>query len=153
MLAEITAKMEEEFEYLTIQQELGELNETIRVFMVENHQKEIFRDNYKLTLVRRTKGTWNADKLKSLVPKNVWLKITRQTIDPEKIDDLVRQGVLEQKVIGKAFEVRPEKPHVRKYEYKEGESKEDAMAEEAALMAAMSGDKTPKKRGRKSSGT
>jgi hypothetical protein len=65
----------------------------------------------------------------------------------------VRKGELDQKKIGKAYEIKHQKPHLRRYDFKEGQTKEEAMAEEQALVRAMSGEAeeaAPKKRGKKS---
>lgn len=152
-VAEIAEKMEEEYDYLTMQDEVAGLNEAVRLFMVTNDQKFIFRDTYKLTLVKRSSTKWNEKKLRSLIPKNLWLKVTKQVIDPGKIDDLVRAGKLDDKLIAKALVSTPNAPYVQRYAYKEGQSIDDARAEEEALRQQLAQADTaagakPKKRKR-----
>lgn len=141
--------MEEEYDYLTIKAEIPALQDSVKAFMADQDVKNVFRDTYKLTLVRGSSGRWVPDKLKALVPKNVWLKITKLTVDPEKIDDLVRKGDLDRKQIESAYVTTANKPHVRTYEYPKGQDKDAAIAEEMALRQAMGGNDKPKKRGKK----
>lgn len=136
-VAEIEQKMEEEFDYSTMKAEIESLRDAVTTFMSANKVAHVFRDNYKITLVRRTSGRWNPDKLRGLVPKGMWLKITTQTVNGDKIDDLVREGKLDRKVIGKAFEITAQKPHIRVFPYKEGQDADAAAKEEEALRASM----------------
>lgn len=136
-IADIEQQMEEEFDYLTMKDEANQLNEAVRLFMVENDVKHIFRDNYKVTLIRRVTSKWNPDKLRQLVGKATWLKITDQVVSPGKIDDLVRDGKLDERAIAPALESKPTKPFIQRFPYKEGQDKDAAIAEEMALREAM----------------
>jgi hypothetical protein len=140
VIEEIEAVMDEEYGYAENKENLKELESAVETFMAEKDVKNVFRDKYKLTLVRRSRTSWNGDKLKALLPKGMWLKVTRLVVDGDKIDDLVRKGELNSKVIDKALESKPEKPHVRLYPYKEGQDRDDAMNEEKRLMEAMKGE-------------
>lgn len=137
-IADLEQQMEEEFDYLTMKDEVSQLNEAVRLFMVENDVKHVFRDNYKVTLIRRVTSKWNPDKLKKLVGKSTWLKITDHVVSPAKIDDLVREGKLDERAIAPALESTPTKPFIQRFPYKEGQDRDAAMAEESALRAAMS---------------
>lgn len=139
-LDEIEKVMEEEYGYSETKAEVKELTEAIRIFMSSKDVKNVFRDKYKLTLVKRARTSWDGDKLKSLLPKNMFIKVSRLVVDPEKIDDLVRRGEIDSKKIESALVSIPEKPHVRSYPYKEGQDKDDAMDEERRLMDAMQGE-------------
>ncbi len=152
-MREVEQAMEEEYDYLTMRDEVRELNEAVRVFMVENDIKHIFRDTYKITAIRRWNTTWNIDKLKAALPKNMLLKVTKLVVDPGKIDDLVRKGTIKPEQIEKALEQTPVKPHIQRYPYKEGQTADDARAEEAALREELSRSDAarapkPKKRGK-----
>lgn len=132
-IREIEAEMEKEYDYLTIKGEISGLNEAVRLFMIENDVKHVFRDTYKITAIRRWNTSWNPDKLRALLPKAMWLKVTKMVVDPNKIDDLVRQGKIDSKQIEKALEQSPVKPHIQRYPYKEGQDADAARAEEATL--------------------
>lgn len=152
---DLEAEMEEKYDYLTMKQEAADLIEAVRVFMVSANMKHVFRDTYKLTLIRRATTKWNPDKLKNLVGKATWLKITDQVVSPSKIDDLTREGKLDSKLIAPALEQTPTKPFIQRFPYKDGQDKDAAMDEETALRAAMSGEAVAgsaggsKKRGKK----
>lgn len=139
-LEEIEAVMEDEYDYNTTKETLAELQNAVTTFMSSKDVKNVFRDKYKLTLVKRARTSWDGDKLKSLLPKNMFIKVSRLIVDPEKIDDLVRRGEIDSKKIESALVSIPEKPHVRSYPYKEGQDKDDAMDEERRLMEAMQGE-------------
>jgi molybdopterin converting factor small subunit len=148
-LQEIEQMMEEEYDYLTTKEEIAALNVELTRFMNANHVKHVFRDNYKVTLVKRVKTSWDAEKLKAKLPKPIWLKVTKQVLDTEKLDDLVKGGVIKRSEIKDAFVQTDEKPHVRRYPFSEGQTKEDAMKEEQALRQAMRGSQPQKTKGRK----
>lgn len=150
-IRDLEQEMEEQYDYLTMKGEVVSLNEAIRVFMVENDQAHIFRDTYKLTLVRRATTKWDESKLRKLLPKHLWLKVTKQVVDRDKIDDLVREGKVDEKAIAPALVSTPVKPYVQRYPYKEGQTADDAHAEEAALREKLSKEtaakaEKPKKR-------
>lgn len=151
---DLESEMEEQFDYLTMKEEITELENALKGAMTRFDQKHIFRDNYKITLIRGHSTTWNPDKLRKLLPKNLWLKVTKQVIDPGKIDDLVRAGTIKEKAVAPALEQKPKAPYIQRYEYKEGEDKDAAMEEEKAARAALSASDAekgkPAKRGRKS---
>lgn len=136
MIAEAEKVMEEEYEYLTFKAEREALMDAVRIFMLENDVAQVQRPDrgYKLTLRRDWTSRWNPERLRNLVSKNVWLKITKPVIDPDKIDDLVRKGELDRKKIGPAFEQSPKKPYLRRFGLqdeeaaeKEGDALEEAM--------------------------
>lgn len=137
-VADLREYMQEEFGYQDTLDEIDALNNEVKRFMSANDVKHVFRDGYKLTLVRRGSSAWDQVKLKNLLPKSVWLKVTRQVLDPEKLDDLVRTGGVKMKEIKSAYITVPQAPHVRRYDYTEGQTKEDVIAEEAKLREALS---------------
>lgn len=153
-IGQVEAEMEEQYDYLTMKDEVVGLDEAIRVWMAENDQKHVFRDTYKITLIKRWKTEWNPDKLRAALPKALWLKVTKLVVDPNKIDDLVKQGKIKSKDIEKALEQTPVKPHIQRYPYKEGQDADAARAEEQALREQLSDETVaaapkPKKRGKK----
>jgi hypothetical protein len=134
-VAEIENKMEEEYDYLSMKEEIAGLKETLRSFMDKNDHAQIVRPDYQITLVRRSRTNWNETKLKALVPKGVWMKITKLVVDRDKIDDLAREGVIDLDKIAPALESKAEKPYLRWY-HKNGSAGED---EAAALKKALDG--------------
>lgn len=153
-IRQVEQEMEEEYDYLTMKEEVSELNEAVRVFMIENDIKHVFRDTYKITAIRRWNTSWNLTKLRAVLPKGMLLKVTKMVVDPGKIDDLVRAGKIKPDQIEKALEQTPVKPHIQRYPYKEGQTAEQAQAEEAALREQLSKTNAdaapkPKKRGKK----
>jgi hypothetical protein len=133
-LVEIEQLMEEEHDYLTLKKDIGALKAGMLEYMVEYDVAQAPADGGRFSLVRRTRTRWNPDKLKRILSKSQIIKVSRFDIDPEKLDDLVRQGKLDRKKIAPALEQTPEKPHIRWYD----SSDEDAASEEAALKEAMS---------------
>jgi hypothetical protein len=115
MIEAIEVKMEAEYDYLSLQEEVAGLKETLRSFMDKNDHAHVVRPDYKITLVRRSRTSWNEEKLKGLVPKGVWMKITKLVVDRDKIDDLAREGVIDLDKIAPALESKPEKPYLRWY--------------------------------------
>lgn len=130
-ITEIEETMEKEYDYLTTKKEIEELKSALQRFMVQYDQAQIIRPDYKIVVIRRWRRTWNVDKLKAAVGKGMFLKMTKMTVDSDKIDDLVREGKLDEKTIEGAFESKPEKPYLRWYYGSEdaGETEANALAE------------------------
>jgi FtsZ-binding cell division protein ZapB len=133
MVASIMEILNEEYDYAEIQTEIEELKEAIRQWMMENDQAQVVRDDYKISLVRRSRSTWNIDKLKKVLGKGQFLKITRLVVDPDRIDDLVRSGEINGKLIESALEMKPEKPYLRWYHGSEDEGDKEADALKKAM--------------------
>lgn len=127
--------MEEEYDYLTMKKEIASLNEALRQWMVANHQAQVVRDDYKLVLIRRKRTKWNESKLKEILGKSMFLRCTKQVVDTDKIDDLVRKGRIDEKVISPALEEIADKPYIRRYDDTDDEGAADA--ELAAVKEAM----------------
>jgi hypothetical protein len=126
----IEENMEDEFDYLTMKQEIVDLKEELRRFMTANDQAQVIRDDYKIVLIRRMRSSWNVNKLKKVLSKGQYLKIVKMTVDPAKIDDLVRRGDIDEKLIASALEQTPDKPYLRWFY-----GNEDAADTEAAKVA------------------
>jgi hypothetical protein len=138
MIAEAERIMEEKYEYLTFKEEHKALLDAVRDFMDRMDIASIPRPDrgYKLTLRKDWTSRWNPERLKNLVPKSVWLRITTQVVDPDKIDDLVRKGELDRQTIAPAFEQTKKKPYIRRYGLKDEEAAE---REEESFEAALNG--------------
>jgi len=134
-IAECEKMMEEEYDYKTMQQEVKDLKYALTAFMDKNDHAQLIRPDYKVVLVKRSRTIWNEDKLKNLMPKNLWLKVTKLVIDRDAIDDLVREGKIDGDKIAPALESVPDKPYLRWYFSKEGSGE----AEANALQEAMNG--------------
>jgi hypothetical protein len=57
--------------------------------------------------------------LKSLVPKEVWMKITKRVPDPEKIDEAVSEGLISHDQIEAAYFEKMKAPYIRVFGEKE----------------------------------
>jgi hypothetical protein len=134
-IAECEKLMEEEYDYQTMKEELTNLKECLRSFMEKNDHAQLTREGYRIVLVKRSRNSWNESKLKNLLPKGVWLKVTRLVVDRDKIDDLVREGTIDMDKIAPALESKADKPHLRWYFESEG----DGEAEAKSLAEAMNG--------------
>jgi hypothetical protein len=153
-IEDIERDMEEQYDYMTMKEEVGGLNAAITKFMSANDVKHVFRDTYKITVIRGHTTTWNPDRLKKLLPKSLWLKVTKQVVDPNKIDDLVKKGVIKDKLIEDALESKPKAAYIQRYPYKEGQDADAARAEEQALRQQLSREtvaEAPKPKKRKGS--
>lgn len=133
MRAEAERILEEEYDYLTLGAEVDSLKTSIRDFMIDQDVAQAKGDGGHWSLIRRTKTKWNPAKLKKILSKGQMIKVSTFTVDPDKLDDMVRKGKIDKKKIAPALEQTPEKPHIRWFD----SSDEDASAEESALKAAM----------------
>jgi hypothetical protein len=129
---EIEALLEEEYDWLTIQRDIDQLKAALASFMTRNDVAKQITDEGHWSLIRRTRGRWDESKLKERLGKSMWLKITKQVLDTEKLDDMVRKGGIKKEEVKGAYIETPEKPHLRFYA--KGTSNED---EAVALKEAM----------------
>lgn len=134
-IADIEESMEEQYDYKALKQEVSDLKYALTGFMDKNDHAQLIRPDYKIVLVKRSRTSWNEAKLKSLLPKNLWLKVTKLVIDPDKIDDFARKGAIDMDKIAPALESKPDKPHLRWYYGKEGEGDKEAAELEKVLNA------------------
>ena len=91
-------------------------------------------DDYRWTLIAPVNRVWNADKLRTILGKAKYLKVVKMEPDPDKIDQLVREGKINLDDIEEALEDFPKKAYIKRYE--NSEAKGDAEAEK--VKAAMS---------------
>lgn len=126
-IREIEQAMEEEYGYSTARTEAVCLKQSLDMYMDDKNVKKLEMGDYRYTLIRGERKSWNADKLRAIVGKAMFLKISNVTPDPQKIDDMVRQGKLDDKVIGKALDFTPIKAHTKRFE--NSEAKGDTEAE------------------------
>lgn len=131
-IVEIEAEMEEKHDLQTLRRESVDMKKAVDDFMAKKDVEEIDMGSYKVKLIRRVRRSWNGEKLRGLVDKATWLRITTQTPDPEKIDEMVREKKLDRKVIADAYEEIAEKPHTRRYYASEkSEDEEESRLKEA----------------------
>jgi hypothetical protein len=128
---ELKERLEEEYGLKQMENDILDLTFAVHGFMIAKKIATIQRPGYYLRRIERRKRVWNGAKLKKLVPKSVWLQITTQKPDPDKIDDLVRKGTLKIKTIESALDEIPEKPFVRRFN--SSENPQEAEDVEAAL--------------------
>jgi len=66
--------------------------------------------------LRRISAPSGARSLRSIVGKDLWKKITKRTLDPEKLMEAVATGRINEDEIAVAYHQEPRKPYVRLYE-------------------------------------
>lgn len=71
-------------------------------------------DDYKVTKVVGHTRTWDAEKLRKLVPLSVFKNLTAIVVRPDKIDEYVRARKLKLKDVKSAYIERENKPYVKK---------------------------------------
>lgn len=113
---------------LDLQNELAALKAAVDAFVLDHEAYE--DDTYKLTRVQGHRRTWNADKLEAILPRGLFKRVIKITVDPAKLDQLVRAKKIDGKKIDPAFEETPNAPYV-KYTVKS----EDSGASEAEGLA------------------
>ena len=132
-IAEVEAMMEEEYELSTLRKESMALYEAVRAFVLKRN-KDLIMDDRTWKIVKPASRSWNPDKLMKLLPKSLFMKVATMsyTIDPERLDSLIREGSIDRKKIATAFEETPKTPYVKHTVLKEedttGEDEADAVA-------------------------
>lgn len=131
---EIEEMMEEEYELSTLRKESMALMEAVKDFVLKR-DKPLEVDNRRFTIVKQHVRKWNPEKLQSLLPKAVFMKVAtmQYVVDPERLDSLIRAGEIDRKKIESAFEESPKAPYVKhsilKPSDNSGEEEADRVAE------------------------
>lgn len=73
-----------------------------------------YEDNaVKLTRVQAYRRKWDVKKLESILPRGIFKNVTKTEADPAKIDEYVRKGKIDAKLIEPAFDETPNAPFVK----------------------------------------
>lgn len=128
-IIEIQQEMDKKYGYSDLQEESLALNKAVIEFMDKDKVEDVDMGTYRAHLQRSYTRGWNGDKLRALVPKGVWLKITKQTPDPEAIEEAVKRGLLMRKQIQSAYEEKPKAPFLRRFQGKTDDNEEERVAE------------------------
>lgn len=115
------------------------IREAVDRFVIAKNIKELQANGYRLKVIRASRSSWSAERLKELVPKGLWLQITKQTPDPGLIDAAVKAGKLDGDVIKAAFVSTPNAPYVRRFEDKVDDAEDEAERVRAAMTDAYMG--------------
>jgi len=113
LIAEIEAKMEEEYDYSATKDDVTTLQQAVKEFMTVHNLPSVARPDYTISLVCASRSRWDDGKLKKILGKAGFLKIAKITVDPAKIDELVKEGKLDLKKIESAFIVTPNAPYLK----------------------------------------
>jgi hypothetical protein len=127
---QINEMMNEKYDYGDMLREATNLQRAVDAFLISKKISELEHANVKLTVVRPHSRYWDGERLKNLVPKRVWLEITKQTPDPDMIEDAIRRGLIKREEIEAAYVEEPKAAYVKKnYGKKDGEEKANEEAE------------------------
>jgi hypothetical protein len=97
-----------------LQEERGALKEAVDEYVMEKVKDGQYEDDtYKLTRTQGHTRTWNVDKLEAILPRALFKRVIKITVDGQKVDELVRAKKIDRKKIRAAFEERPNKPYVK----------------------------------------
>ena len=127
--------MEEEYDLQTMRREAVELHRALTRFMDDKSVDRLDMGEFRYQVVRGATRKWNVDKLKAAIGKGKLLQVCKLVVDPDKIDDQVRQGKLKLDDIEGALEETPKAAYIKRYE--NSEAKGDAEADK--LKEAMGG--------------
>lgn len=114
---------------LGMQAERAELDAKVKEYVLKKGNIET--PTHKLTLVTGFTRRWDGETLARIVPKGLFLKIVDYVPNPDKIDEFVKAGKLDEKKIGKAFIETAKSPYVkitRKKDQDDGEADRVAKA-------------------------
>lgn len=106
------------------------LKEAIDKAIVEDGV-EYDTDEIKITRVQSHKRVWNVDKLEAILPRPLFRKVIKIAVDPDKLDQLVKAGQVDEKKLDPAFEETPQKAYAR-WTWKADKSKGSDEAESLA---------------------
>jgi len=125
-IAEIEEEMEEKHDLQSMRQEAVELHRALTKFMDDKSVDKLDMGGYRYQVVRPTSKRWNADKLKAKLGKSKFIQVCKLMPDPDKIDDMVRQGKIDLDKIEAALEIEPKSAYIKRYENREAEADEEA---------------------------
>lgn len=116
--------------YLLLKQDVEAIKAAIQEYLISSETTKFEHDGVNLTMVQAHKRFWNPDKLKQIIGKAMFIKVSNYTIDPAKIDELVKAGKLEENEIAPAFEEVANKPYLRiSYAASDGGEEAERLAE------------------------
>jgi hypothetical protein len=134
-IRELEQMMEDEYDYASMRKESVDLKLSLEAWMTDQNEQKLELDNYRWQLIKPESKRWNADKLRAVLGKAMFLKVCKVEPDPAKIDDLVRQGKIKLPDIEKALEFEPKKPYIKRYDNSDAKGDTEA----SKLKAAMDG--------------
>jgi hypothetical protein len=111
----------------------GALKSAIDAYVLDHDEFET--DTLKITRVQAHRRTWNIDTLAKIVPRGIFKNIVKMTVDPAKIDALVKEGRLDSKKIAPAYVETPNAAYVKwteKSDTTSGADEADALADALA---------------------
>jgi hypothetical protein len=119
-------------EYLDMKQEVDTLKIAVQEYLVETGTKEIEHDGVRAVIIKGQIGTWSKEKLRKILTKSEWLKVTTYEIDKDKLDEAVKAGTIDEKKIQGAYVTVEKKPYIRFF-YSASDEGEESESLAAAL--------------------
>lgn len=117
LFAELDAEIKritEEYELTEMQSDVLELQRAAADYAARKRRPDIEFGGREWAVVQRHTRSWNGEKLRKLVKdKAIWLRITKQTPDPDAIDEAISEGVLHENDISEAYEEKPQRPYLK----------------------------------------
>jgi hypothetical protein len=131
-LTDAISELEKEHGITDMRQDAVNLKYSADAFLVKSGKDhlEIPKISKRATVVRGHDGHWietkedlrkfsvpkDARTLRSIVGKDLWKKITKRRLDPDKLAEAVATGEIDEDEIKAAYHEEPRKPYVRIYE-------------------------------------
>jgi hypothetical protein len=111
-VAELEQMMEDEYDFISLQQEARALKFAIDAYLLAKG-KNYSDDLVTMTIVQPKKWHWNGEKLRTIVGKAIYLKLVDMTPSSEKIDEAVKKGIVDRDKIDPAYEAEPISQYVK----------------------------------------
>lgn len=93
-------------------QDAVNLRKSIDGFLLAN-KYSIDIDGLKMTPTYPKERKWNVDKLREVLPAGLFKRVIVETVDSDKLDELVKAGKVKLDAIEPAYEESPKTPSVR----------------------------------------
>lgn len=124
MFRELKAERDAIFEeagLADIEKDLVSYKAAVTNYMIAKKKKSIPGSGYHGTLVEGFDGRWDMVKLRRILKKKenfkeIWNTITTRTLDAEKLNEAVEEGMIKAKEIQAAWVEVPRRPYLRLFE-------------------------------------
>lgn len=131
---EALAALLQESGVAALQAEIETLDADIKAYVLDS-EENYEDDKYKLTRVQGFRRHWDTDKLEKILPRGIFKNAVTIQADPQKIDQLVRDGKVKMNLIAPAYVEVPNTAYVKVSRKRNDEQKGDVEA--AALAEAL----------------
>jgi hypothetical protein len=124
-----------ELQTKSMREERDKLKAAVEQYVIDAYEPgEGYEDEtVKLTKVVSHRCTWNADKLRKLLPTSLYKLVIDVKVNDKALDELCREGKIDRKKIASAFEEVPNAPYTRRTVKGTPSGKDEAAALAAKL--------------------